>query len=146
MPFKSVYVDAQGQIGGIATTLVQWQRNKWREPRSTMSEFHPRVRMILTVDVKPIGAINVATGINSDTLTPAGTQASKYTQQKNLTGNLGSGEDTVIVQGTVADGSDLPALAGVETIALEGMSRQAARKKWRSHDTISKLAMQQPLI
>ncbi len=120
---KSVYVDAQGQIGGTVTT--SFTGNETNGGATLNYDGSTTGENDLTVD-NTYSAINVVTGINSDTLTLAGT-GFKYTQQ-NLTGNLGSGEDTVIVQGTVADGSDFTGLAGVETIKFEGMSTQDAQK------------------
>ncbi len=127
---KSVYVDAQGQIGGTVTT--SFTGNETNGGATLNYDGSTTGENDLTVD-NTYSAINVVTGINSDTLTLNAGTGFKYTQQ-NLTGNLGSGEDTVIVQGTVADGSDFTGLAGVETIKFEGMSRQAAQKYVADHN------------
>ncbi len=73
------------------------------------------------------------TGINSDKQHLAGT-GFKYTQQ-NLTGNLGSGEDTVIVQGTVADPDQtLLASPASRPSSLKECPWQAAQKYVAYHN------------
>ncbi len=121
---KSVYVDAQGQIGGTVTT--SFTGNETNGGATLNYDGSTTGENDLTVD-NTYSAINVVTGINSDTLTLNAGTGFKYTQQ-NLTGNLGSGDDTIVVKGTVEAGSDFTGLAGVETIKFEGMSTQDAQK------------------
>ena len=121
---KSVYVDAQGQIGGTVTT--SFTGNETNGGATLNYDGSTTGENILTVD-NTYSAINVVTGINSDTLTLDAGTGFKYTQQ-NLTGNLGSGDDIIVVKGTVEAGSDFTGLAGVETIKFEGMSLQDAQK------------------
>ena len=121
---KSVYVDAQGQIGGTVTT--SFTGNETNGGATLNYDGSTTGENDLTVD-NTYSAINVVTGINSDTLTLDAGTGFKYTQQ-NLTGNLGSGDDTIVVKGTVEAGSDFTGLAGVETIKFEGMSTQDAQK------------------
>ena len=121
---KSVYVDAQGQIGGTVTT--SFTGNETNGGATLNYDGSTTGENILTVD-NTYSAINVVTGINSDTLTLDAGTGFKYTQQ-NLTGNLGSGDDIIVVKGTVDAGSDFTGLAGVETIKFEGMSTQDAQK------------------
>ncbi len=120
---KSVYVDAQGQIGGTVTT--SFTGNETNGGATLNYDGSTTGENDLTVD-NTYSAINVVTGINSDTLTLNAVTGFKYTQQ-NLTGNLGSGDDTIVVKGTVEAGSDFTGLAGVETIKFEGMSTQDAQ-------------------
>ena len=121
---KSVYVDAQGQIGGTVTT--SFTGNETNGGATLNYDGSTTGENDLTVD-NTYSAINVVTGINSDTLTLDAGTGFKYTQQ-NLTGNLGSGDDIIVVKGTVDAGSDFTGLAGVETIKFEGMSTQDAQK------------------
>ena len=127
---KSVYVDAQGQIGGTVTT--SFTGNETNGGATLNYDGSTTGENDLTVD-NTYSAINVVTGINSDTLTLDAGTGFKYTQQ-NLTGNLGSGDDIIVVKGTVDAGSDFTGLAGVETIKFEGMSRQAAQKYVADHN------------
>ncbi len=121
---KSVYVDAQGQIGGTVTT--SFTGNETNGGATLNYDGSTTGENDLTVD-NTYSAINVVTGINNDTLTLDAGTGFKYTQQ-NLTGNLGSGDDIIVVKGTVEAGSDFTGLAGVETIKFEGMSLQDAQE------------------